>query len=229
MEITVRTEHIDMHAGHENLSLLHISDIHLWYSKRILNKLHAIIDAQSPDLLVFTGDYYDIPGGARHFREFLLAITPPHTAVFIHGNHDRIYGSKITGLLSGIPGCICVDDAIYRYRSSKGHDYNLTSWQNRSLLPQNASEKNIVLIHNPERIRINGLSNIQLLLAGHLHGGQFIFFTKNNMHFPGSLLYRYCTDRKQVGDTVVIVSKGLGDTLPFRWNCPKEVVRINIR
>lgn len=84
-------------------------------------------------------------------------------------------------------------------------------------------------MHNPEKINDKELANIQVILAGHLHGGQFIFFkTKKKENFPGCLLYKHCSDRKQIHNTTIIVSKGLGDTFPFRLNCPKEMVKILI-
>ncbi len=229
MEIAERNESIDFFGGREDLTIMHLSDIHLWYSINILKQLENLITRHEPGLIVLTGDYYDLPKGARNFREFLCKIAGKHTVVFITGNHDKIYGRKISNLLLGISNCISVDDSLYKYQSKKGYGYNITSWKNRHALPASNHEKNIVLIHNPENINPAELSNIQLVLAGHLHGGQFIFFkTKNNSNFPGCLLYKHCADRKQIADTTLIVSKGLGDTFPFRLNCPKEIVNINI-
>ena len=229
MRIAERQENINLFSGHENLSIIHISDIHLWYSTRVLQNLEAIITKHKPDLIALTGDYYDLPKGAYHFREFLCKISQQHTIVFIRGNHDKIYGKKISGLLTGIPNCFSVEDLLFTYQSKKGYLYNITSWKNRHNLPDHADQKNIVLIHNPEKIKVDELSNIHLILAGHLHGGQFVFFkTKGNSNFPGCILYKHCADRKLIGKTTLIVSRGLGDTFPFRLNCPKEIVRIII-
>jgi hypothetical protein len=229
MEIVVRQEKINFFGGLENVSIIHISDIHLWYSTAILKKIEAIIISNDPDLIILTGDYYDLPRGAYNFREFLCKISQRHAVVFIKGNHDTIYGTKISNLLLDIPNCFSVENALYRYQSPQGHFYNITSWENKHNLPNNKNEKNIVLIHDPEKIKAKELSNIQLMLAGHLHGGQFIFFkTKNNSNFPACLFYKHCADRKQINNTTLIVSKGLGDTFSFRLNCPKEIVRITI-
>lgn len=229
MEIIERQEKINFFDGNENLSIIHISDIHLWHSTDVLKCIKVKIISNNPDLIILTGDYFDLPKGAYNFREFLCDISQTYTVVFIKGNHDTIYGTKISNLLLDIPNCFSVENSIYKYQSKQGYIYNITSWRNKENLPTNQAEKNIVLIHNPEKIIIKELWNIQLILAGHLHGGQFIFFkTKNNSNFPGCLLYKHCADRKQILDTTLIVSKGLGDTLPFRINCPKEIVRITI-
>lgn len=229
MKIAARKENIKRFGGLETLSILHISDIHLWYSTSILKALAIRISELDPDIILLTGDYYDVPRGAHNFRQFLLQMSQGYLILFIRGNHDRMYGSKVSNLLMNIPNCVCVEDLVFTYESEKGYLYNITEWANRENLPKGKNETNIVLVHNPERIRTNELKNIDLILAGHLHGGQFVFFkTKNTSHFPGSILYRHCTDRKQIENTTLIVSRGLGDTFPLRLNCPKEIVSITI-
>jgi uncharacterized protein len=227
--ISERKERVRLLGGQEQLSLLHISDIHLWYATTILETLTTLVAKHNPDIIMLTGDYYDLPRGAHNFRKFLLQVAQKHLVLFVRGNHDTMYGSRVSNLLFGIPNCLCVEDTVYKFHSKRGHVYNITSWKNKNQLPEHPNEVNIVLIHNPEKIKRNALAPIDLILAGHLHGGQFIFFkTKDRSHFPASLLYRHCTDRKQIGTTTVIISRGLGDTFPFRLNCPKEVVQITI-
>jgi predicted MPP superfamily phosphohydrolase len=229
MAITLRSEHIHFFGGLEELSLLHISDIHLWYSVKILGELEAIISRENADLIILTGDYYDLPTGAYNFSDFLCRISQKHTVLFIYGNHDKIYGKKIMSLLLNIPNCHCVEESVFVYESKNGHRYNITSWENRAFLPAKSCAMNILLIHNPEKIIEAELHAVDLVLAGHLHGGQFIFFkTSNNSNFPGSFVYKHCADRKQISNATLIVSRGLGDTFPFRFNCPKEVIRILI-
>lgn len=213
----------------EGLHLLHLSDIHLWYSTRVLDYLKKVIMRTTPDLLVLTGDYYDLPRGAQNFRAFLTDISAQQKVIFIRGNHDTLYGKRVTNLLSGISNCTDVDEAVYRFVCNDRHFF-FTSWKNKHHLPSDGQGVNIVLIHNPEQIRKSELENIDLILAGHLHGGQFRFFKmKDNSHFPGNLLYRYCTDRTEIGKTTLIVNRGIGDTFPIRFNCPKELVHITLQ
>lgn len=229
MKVTIRKEKIAFFNGQENISILQISDTHIWFSSSILKKIEEVIALKKPDLILLTGDYYDTPKGATLFRTFLIAIAKKYTVAFIYGNHDKIYGSRVLNLLHNIPNCYCVENEIFRFKSKCNNIYNITSWKNRMHLQKKDAEKNIVLIHNPEKIKEIEVTNIDLLLAGHLHGGQFIFFTtKNGGNFPGCLVYNYCCDRTTINNTPLIVSKGLGDTLPIRINCPKEIVEISI-
>lgn len=75
MEIVERQEKINFFGGLENLSIIHISDIHLWYSTSILKRIESIITTINPNLIILTGDYYDLPKGAYNFREFLCKIS----------------------------------------------------------------------------------------------------------------------------------------------------------
>ncbi len=72
MEIIERQENINFFNGLENLSIIHISDIHLWYSTIVLKKLENLIAVNNPDLIVLTGDYYDLPKGAYNFRKIFM-------------------------------------------------------------------------------------------------------------------------------------------------------------
>ena len=228
MNIRTRDETIQLFNGQEDFCLLHISDVHVWFSGRTLENLKKIIFNAKPELIILTGDYYDTPKGAHLFKNFLSEIAKSFRIVFIRGNHDLLWGKKLFDQLLSIPNCVSVDDGLYSYMSPKGNIYNIGSWQHRALFKRKSNEKNILLIHNPGKLKMSGLKHIDLVLAGHLHGGQFIFFTFNKSHYPGSFLYKHCTDRKQLNGATLIVSKGIGDTFPFRFNCPREVVRITI-
>jgi predicted MPP superfamily phosphohydrolase len=228
MRIRTRNERVRFFNGQESLSLLHISDVHVWFSGRVLDELKRIIFKTGPDLIILTGDYYDTSKGAHLFKAFMSEVASSFTIVFIKGNHDFFWGEKVSGQLLDIPNCFYVEDDLFSFVSQRGNKYNIGAWKHRGLFENKSNEKNIVLIHNPEKLNTRELKHIDLILAGHLHGGQFIFFTYGESHYPGSFLYKYCTDRKQINDTTLIVSKGIGDTFPFRFNCPKEIVSITI-
>jgi hypothetical protein len=46
--------------------------------------------------------------------------------------------------------------------------------------------------------------------------------------FPGAFFYPYCFLNDRCGSARLVVSRGVSDLLPIRWNCPREVVLCHI-
>jgi predicted MPP superfamily phosphohydrolase len=233
MKISLRCEQIRWRQGMENLKLLHLSDLHVKWNGRVLWQIEKEITQITPDVIVMTGDYHDTPRGAAHFHDFVERISGLHPVCWISGNHDRWFGDRHEKRLLEIKNAHFVDDASWVFTSSAGHRYRFLSWSLHSAgvhQTMDPDERRIVLLHNPEEIVAEHLAGCDLLLAGHLHGGQFILHEcTDGSFFPGNLLYHWCCDRREVGNTSVIVSKGLGDTLPLRFRCPKELVCVEIQ
>ena len=67
-----------------------------------------------------------------------------------------------------------------------------------------------------------------LVLAGHLHGCQWVACEYRARLFPGALLYPYCFLNDRCGSTRLVVSRGVSDLVPIRWQCPREVVLCHV-
>lgn len=231
MDILLRRESLNLWGGIENMKIFHISDIHLKWNSKKLDFIYNSMMTHQPELVIFTGDYYDIPSGLKLFVDFVRMISANFKCVFICGNHENWFWSKerLVKKLKAIPNVVNVESVDFNYISKKGFNYLITSNFHRINFGATVEKKSIALIHNPENIVETNVAGIDLILAGHLHGGQFIF-RKHSDHscFPGNMIYRYCVDRVKIGGATLIVSKGIGDTLPFRYNCPKEIVLIEI-
>ncbi|MDI9364127.1 MAG: hypothetical protein QM541_04185 [Flavobacterium sp.] len=70
MEIVELHETKNFFGGLENLYIIHISDIHLWYSTSILKRIESIMITTNHNLIILTGDYYDLPIGTYNFENF---------------------------------------------------------------------------------------------------------------------------------------------------------------
>jgi predicted MPP superfamily phosphohydrolase len=66
------------------------------------------------------------------------------------------------------------------------------------------------------------------VLAGHLHGGQCVLATRRGRLYPAAWIYRWHGLRFEEAGAVMLVSRGVGDTLPVRFNCPREVILCEI-
>jgi predicted MPP superfamily phosphohydrolase len=62
------------------------------------------------------------------------------------------------------------------------------------------------------------------VLAGHLHGGQCVLATFKDKLYPAAWLHRWHGLRFHGEGSLMLVSRGLADTLPVRFNCPREVL-----
>src|SRR5437763_10487387 len=97
-QLTRRTlRFLDLPAGLEGLTLLHLSDLHAGVHLGE-DKMQAIVqqaNALRPDLIVQTGDMIDIspsyiPAYVRTFRD----LRPPLGVVSVLGDHDRYTGES---------------------------------------------------------------------------------------------------------------------------------------
>jgi len=86
----------------------------------------------------------------------------------------------------------------------------------------------IALSHSPDQIGWACTNEVDLMLAGHVHGGQICLpmlgaFTAPSMHGV-----RYAAGTFRVGKTVLHVSRGTASLTPIRWNCPPEIAVLHL-
>lgn len=91
----------------------------------------------------------------------------------------------------------------------------------------NKNEFCILLAHRPELINLYEKYNIDLVLSGHAHGGQFRFLGIKGIIAPGQGIFpKYTSGLYRKKNTSMIVSRGLGNSvIPIRiFNRPELVV-----
>jgi len=57
---------------------------------------------------------------------------------------------------------------------------------------------------------------------------QCVLATRRGRLYPGAWFARWTGLRFSAGDSTMLVSRGAADTLPLRWNCPREVIACEI-
>jgi predicted MPP superfamily phosphohydrolase len=227
MKIHVRTEQIDLFDGNEHCQMLQISDVHTRFSNKKFEQLIAIATNLEPDVVLLTGDYYDTPKGARLFKSFLEKLASSYPTFWIQGNHDTLYGDKYLRMIKQNSAAFCVDDQLANWTSVQGFEYDFMTLEQTSI-PQK-KKASILLHHNPEQLKAKDLSAFDFTLSGHLHGTQYVLGrTKEGRAIPGNIMYRYCFDRKETQGTTMIISKGIDDTIPGRFNCKREMVLVEV-
>lgn len=212
-------------AGAGRFSVLYLSDLHLTRcGGPLVARLIATIAELDPQVILLGGDYLDGPGGVAHFRRLLRSLAArPHVFV-VAGNHDTWFGlTQIKQLVAthGLTwlGAETIEIQLAGQRiavSGKGAP-GPTAGVNFSIL----------CLHQPAGLpRLS--AGHHLAFAGHLHGGQLVLWRSARGLYPGRLFYRWNILQAQLGPCLCVISKGLGDTLPVRYNCPKDVVLVQV-
>jgi predicted MPP superfamily phosphohydrolase len=84
----------------------------------------------------------------------------------------------------------------------------------------------LCLSHTPDNIRWAKQQRIDLMLAGHNHGGQIRFPVFGSMLVPSCYSRRYDCGLFHEPPTVLHVSRGLAGKHPVRYNCRPEVTKL---
>ena len=89
----------------------------------------------------------------------------------------------------------------------------------------------ILLSHRPELFDTYAAHEMDLVLTGHAHGGQFRLPLIGGLIAPNQGLFpKYDDGLYSEGNTNMIVSRGLGNSIiPFRFNNRPEVVLIELK
>jgi predicted MPP superfamily phosphohydrolase len=201
--------------------ILFASDLHLKKDGplHIVDGLVEIASNEFPDLILLGGDLVDRRSGLRALESLIRRFSNIAPVGAVAGNHDRWVGVvKVrAAVLAG--GGRWLEDAPMRLRPD-------CAVYGSSEQRVEAASYHLLCTHHPAA---SSLRRFHLTLSGHLHGGQFVFYQRNGRLYPGAFLYRWNGLRFDDEDgRTLLISRGVQDTLPLRWNCPREVLIVDI-
>lgn len=242
--LTVNTYHIDhgdIPEGFARFRIAQISDFHDAEIGKNNEKLISMLRDTKPDIIVITGDFIDSRrtdvAHSLNFANELVKIAPCY---YVTGNHEgRIaeYAILREGLIrAGVR--VLENESIELERNGDKitligvHDDNLgcddTVVAEAGKIDENFT---ILLAHRPIKFSVAVENEIDLVLSGHHHGGQFRLpfvggvFAPNQGFFP-----EYDGGLYSEGKSVMIVSRGIGNSIfPFRLNNRPEIVLIELK
>lgn len=200
--------------------LLFASDLHLKKNgpQHIVDGLLQIAARECPDVVLLGGDLVDTARGLEALQSLVRSLSRVAVVCAVAGNHDRWIGAgrvRAAVLTSGgrwledAPWFPTAECAIYGDREQ----------------PVQSAGYHLLCTHHP----VASARPFDLTLSGHLHGGQFVFYQRHGRLYPGAFLYRWNGLRFDDKDgRTLLISRGVQDTLPLRWNCPREVLMVDI-
>jgi predicted MPP superfamily phosphohydrolase len=201
--------------------ILFASDLHFTNHAppRIIDEIIGIACRESPDIVLLGGDLVDSTEGAATLRALVEGLSRIAPVGAVAGNHDRWIGKAMVRAAVLAGGGSWLEDAPLHL----GADCVVCGSQSQ----ESADAKyQLLCTHHPGASVFRG--RFHLTLSGHLHGGQFVFFERGGRLFPGAFLYRWNGLRFDRNGRTLLVSRGVQDTLPLRWNCPREVLLVDM-
>ena len=218
--LLVRRESV-AHIGVQK-RVLFASDLHLRKHgpRHIVDGLVEIASRERPDLVLFGGDLVDWPSGAEALQSLVRRLSRIAAVGAVAGNHDRWIGvARVRAAVLAGGGRWLEDEPCFL--TSECAVYGASDQ------PVQTARYHLLCTHHPNAVATE--RRFDLTLSGHLHGGQFVFYERQGRLYPGAFLYRWNGLRFDDKDgKTLLISRGVQDTLPLRWNCPREVLIVDI-
>lgn len=231
--------------------IAHVSDLHNAEMGKGNEKLLTMLQSAEPDMIAITGDLIDSRNTdieiALQFVREAAKIAPSY---YVTGNHEaRVneYGGLKAGLEAA--GVTVLEDV--QTEISLGDEtitligVNDPSCQTDYLFGDSKTVMNtkltelhtdndgftILLSHRPELFSTYADHNIDLVLSGHAHGGQFRLPFIGGLVAPNQGFFpEYDAGLYTEENTNMLVSRGVGNSLlPFRINNRPEVILIELQ
>lgn len=219
----------------EGLRVGLITDVHLsaMVPAEDIRQAVDLLAAARPDVVALGGDYVTDAEVARAapVAELLAPLAvAPLGAFAVLGNHDD---DRVVPAALAARGFSVLRDQRTRvtWRGEAVDVVGLRYWTRRlpdiTRIVKGAGPTTVMLAHDPRRLREAATLDVQLVLAGHTHGGQVVLPGVGAVaarRFP--VVAGDATD----GNCTVFVSRGVGTVVvPVRINCPPEVSVLVLR
>ncbi|MBI5492524.1 MAG: metallophosphoesterase [Deltaproteobacteria bacterium] len=229
--------------GFDGFTICQITDVH--HSRVIrLNYINKVIETANslkPDLTVLTGDYIDQK--KRYMEPAIKALSglkAGYGVLSILGNHDYFPGRAYTeGVIAshGIP-LLKNSHAIIERKGSSICVAGVADYiedrpdASGALKGVDPLTPRILLSHHPDYSEeLPEGERVDLVLAGHTHGGQVRLPFGIAPIVPSNYGQKYSGGLVRLArGTQVYVSRGIGiSMIPVRFNCPPELTLIRLR
>jgi len=223
--VTVRREEVGGYDLKDPVRILYASDLHLgWaWSESLIEELLDAAQTETPGIILLGGDLIDRENALPLLESLVENLSKVAPVWAISGNHDRVFG--VADIRNAVEkgGGNWLEGEKTSIRSG-GVRLSIEG----SLHRREAGEIRILCAHRPDIFPNAVKAGFDVVLAGHLHGGQCVIATVDQVLYPGAFFSRWHGLRFIEENATMIVSRGAADTLPLRWNCPREVILCEI-
>jgi uncharacterized protein len=229
----------------DGFTIVHLSDFHLgtlslngWALERAVNWTAE----QEPDLVVLTGDLLSRQRGEGQLRQAIERLRARHGVFAVLGNHDvdatrDPFSTPTDATVISEAGAVLLEDASAEL-DVRGRRVQIVGgdprrgWKTRRLerLADREADLRILIFHFPDVTERLPAGAFDLVLAGHLHGGQICLPTPKGKLRLEHLRARHWEGLHQTPAGMLHVSRGLGTSfVPFRFLARPEATKLVLR
>lgn len=226
----------------DGLSITHISDLHL-KGHMAEDFYHKIVDHANDlqsDLIIISGDIFDrdkcFPWSART----LARLSAPCGVYFILGNHElrtsdpelarktlvddgliSLSGRHRTLMIRGYPVLLAGNELPWHPPAADMETVDPSQYDQPLF--------KLLVAHTPDQFGWACSYDFDLMLAGHVHGGQIRLPGLGPIVSPSIYGTRYACGVFYAEPTMMHVSRGVSGTTPLRLNCSPEITQLVLR
>jgi len=223
----------------ENLKIAHLSDLHIGQDvpDDFIRQALKLAQQQAPDLIVFTGDFVSYNWeNLRRMRSAFKALQAKYGVFACLGNHDSFCDRekhvcaelRQTGVQVLDNDAVCIGSNLWL----AGLGDPTTQRDNLSQTMHNVPAEAccIMLSHAPDPIDQAAKAGVDLILAGHTHGGQVNLPVIGPPLVPAKHGPKYAQGLFSHQNTRMFVTRGIGVVPPaYRLNCSPEVAILTLK
>lgn len=237
-------------AAFDQYTIAVLSDVHNARIGQDNRRLLALLAQQQPDLIAITGDLVDSRRTSIETAEQLVsALVNIAPVYYCTGNHEARLGNLYQELEQKLrrAGVVVLRDRAVTL--TKHHEtIQIVGLDDPSFTDPDASMQEnilqakletmnltdaycILLSHRPEAFKAYVSAQMDLVLSGHAHGGQFRLPFIGGLVAPNQGLFpKYDAGEFTEKTTTMIVSRGIGNSIiPVRFNNRPEIVIVELR
>lgn len=232
--------HKDIPSSFDGISIVFISDFH-YKSKFKEKQLKGIIETISginPEIIMLGGDYTEGCENIYPLFNSIGQLKPKFGIYGVMGNNDyeTCYEETVMAMKDcGIKLLEHECDTI----ESEGQRIIVTGIRNpfdkknlkSPTLALKDSDFVIMLVHTPDYAQDTNISNTDIVLAGHTHGGQVTLFGLYAPVIPSKYGQRFRTGLKYNDQNIpIIITNGIGTSQKnIRIFAPSEIIWLHLR
>ncbi|GAB5465333.1 MAG: hypothetical protein Kapaf2KO_07690 [Candidatus Kapaibacteriales bacterium] len=232
----------------EGLRIAQLSDLHLgsFPDYKPFQEVRRLTNELKSDIITVTGDFVNFdPMELKPHFESLSELSADLGVYACLGNHDHYMSDKNHKILKGAieqTGIDLIDNSSRQFELN-GSTLNIIGVDNigmkqdfgdfdKAIRGIELENPSILLCHDPRNwddTVIKNYPDIDLMLAGHTHGGQIAVELLGLELYPVSMVYKRYVDMYTKGSQHLYVNRGIGTTgPPIRIGVPPEITEFEL-